>query len=911
MSQRFKHLDKANGWPGLGTVDPFALQVTFDPYLWTPDVEIHLCQNRLDQGYRNVIGWASAAERDAWYDAHSDRSYRLDSELHVLPGQEVKLPIPFEVLNHYNQLWIEFPPQPTEYGSTTPYRVYYFISNVAYRAPSTTACVVTLDEWTTHAVEMDMPYIRLERGHAPMAAVSVSDYLADPMGHSELLSVQDDSYGDIERLRHEAIAMISSTDVWCVLALSASIWEDPNAIGSAEWHCPYSHRLMTQGAPSIQTVAVEPASLPTLLENIETIAPQLMPTIQACYVVAKAWVDLGYHREAYGVEVWEIGATQRLQTLIDLEPSMFGYDERYASIAKLYTSPYSCIELTDQTGASQRIRVEDTTGQLQLSVAAALTWPALGIDAYVVGIGQDGSHSMSWSTFAQHSASAGGFWTQTLRHFAIPCFMITADPKRQYAYMQYYSVQQAEEQNQAAYDMAHRVAQDSYDMQLAGLARQAARLLQQQANDTAQKTISQTADNANIAAQNHKLDEDQIADASFSQAALDTNLNMIALSQAQAVASNAQAIEGAVVAQGVAMANEKSVQAQVDMARQQADAAYGTSVYSVSPTEILGAVGAAAIGAPGAAGSLSETLSRAMPDLGWGDGAAQATTRSVVDTIGGALNAATGGMASPLLSLAGGMTSAEYNAQIQGQQAQLASAHGSVQQAELSLNGALMTAAQMNASYSMAAGSSAATVAQSTALALSKIANAKTLAQTQNGIVHDMQDASLAQQQSTQTAISNGDIALGQSNAAITKAIADDSADMNKRLQDASILRGYRAAQLSSPRAVTSAALNSAMSTRPQFLAARVVTQSPAAIAAAGDNFLKHGYRLAGREWRIDTLTPMPVFSYWRGDIQIAQYNNNASTYEAIHAIFAAGVTIWKDPARIGSTSIYDNRLEV
>lgn len=910
MPQHFKHLDKANGWPGLGTVDPFALQITFDPYLWTPDVEIHLCQNRLDQGYRNVVGWASAAERDAWYDAHSDRSYRLDSELHVLPGQEVKLPIPFEVLNNYNQLWIEFPPQPTEYGSTTPYRIYYFISDISYRAPSTTACVVTLDEWTTHAVEMDMPYIRLERGHAPMAAVSVSDYLADPMGHSELLSVQDDSYGDIERLRHEAIAMISSTDVWCVLALSASIWEDPNAIGSEEWHCPYSHRLMTQGAPSIQTVAVEPADLPTLLENIETIAPQLMPTIQACYVVAKAWVDLGYHREAYGVEVWEIGATQRLQTLIDLEPSMFGYDERYSSIAKLYTSPYASIELTDQTGASQRIRVEDTTGQLQLSVAAALTWPALGIDAYVIGIGQDGSHSMSWSTFAQHSASAGGFWTQTLRHFAIPCFMITADPKRQYAYMQYYSIQQAEEQNQAAYDMAHRVAQDSYDMQLAGLARQAARLVQQQTNDTAQKTIQQAADTAILHLETQKAMDDRDADALMMSQTEIANLNAISLSQSQALAANGIAQQSATVAQGVAMANERSVQAAVDYSQQTADAQFNTSIFGLMENYTRATAEMQAFDMGG--GSKMADMMMA----GYGEDVAQKEAMGVAlfDKIGGALNTITGGESAPIVGTVGamgGMTHSQHESITTSNQASIAAASGSVQQAQLTLQGAQLTAQNIHATYAMQAGATAAMTQASQTCSMQKTFYATQLAEDVLDETHDMQDSSLAQQQATQTAISNGDIALGQSNAAITKAIADDSADMNKRLQDASILRGYRAAQLSSPRAVTSAALNSAMSTRPQFLAARVVTQSPAAIAAAGDNFLKHGYRLAGREWKIDTLTPMPVFSYWRGDIQIAQYNNNAGTYEAIHAIFAAGVTIWKDPAKIGSTSIYENRLEV
>lgn len=909
--KRFPHLSKANGWPGLATVDPFDLQVTFNPYLWTPDVEIHLVSTRVDSTYQHVVGWESEAERDAWYDAHSEQEFRLDSEFHVLPGEQIKLPIAFEVLQHYNQAFVDFPPTPTADGSKQRTRFYYFIEDVQYRSPSATACRVTIDEWTTHMPSVSMPYIRLERGHAPLAAVDVDDYLANPMDNSELLGIADDSFGVTERLKSESLVMIDDPDVWAVLALSASIWEDPGAIGTTEWHTPYSHGLMTQGAPCIQTVAVEPSDLPTLLANIETIAPQMMPTIQACYIIPKKWVDLGYGREAYGVNVREIGATARLQNLISLNRAMFGYPDEYADLAKLYTSPYANLELVDQSGAVQQVRIEDTTGRLQVSVAAALTWPALGIDVAVIGIGASGTGTLSWSTFDSHTATTGGMWTSTLRHYAIPSFLVTADPKRMYAYQQYYAIQQADSNNAAAAEMAYRAHQATYDMTIAGLDRQLARLSQQQANDTDQLAISQAADNSTLTAQKKKLDDDQAADASFAQAALDTSLSAIAMAQSQAVASNAQAIEGAVQAQAVATTNAEAIQAQVDYSQQQADAQYKTSITSMAEPVFRQYVEAGAQAQAASMGGNQRMAELLMGNYDQAVGQAEATTSVLLDKIGGALNAATGGLTAPLFSAGGllsSMTTAEHRAITSGNQAQLATANGSVQQAALSLNGALLTAQQMNASYSLTAGNSAAATAQAQALSLSKIANAKTLATTQNGITHDMQDASLARQQSAQTAITGADVALGKTNAGITKGIADDTTTMNKRLQDESILRGYQAAKLSGPQTITSPAYSTAMATRPQFLAARVVTQSPAAIAAAGDRFLMYGYRLAGRQWRVTSLNVMTQFSYWRGDPMFGDAPLNEISKRTLRAIFAAGVTVWRDPMAIGSTSIYDNR---
>lgn len=909
MTSRFPHLDKANGWPGLGTVDPFALQVTFDPYWWTPDVEIHLCKNRLDSGYRNVIGWSSSDERDAWYDAHSDVAFRLDSEMHVLPGQEIKLPVPFETLNSYNQLWIEFPPAPTQYADPRPYRFYYFITDIKYRSPSATACVITLDEWTTHGTEINIPYIALDRGHAPLAAVTVDEYLANPLENSELLTIQDDTYGQVERLQHEAMTMVEDGDVWCVLSLSINIFDSPGQIGQSDWKTPYTRRILTQGVPACDTIAIEPSDLPGFLDRMEEVAPQLLATIQGCYIISKKWLTVTATGTVYNTTVRRVTSLPSLSTLIDVDKDQFNYPSRYREIAKLYTSPYACIELSDEMGQTQRIRIEDTAGKLDLSVVAALTYPAIGIEAAVLGVGSDGRSTLSWDNFASHSTVVGGMWTQCLRHWDIPVYIITMDPNRLYALRQYYAVQQAQQQNEAAEELSYAAAQASYDMQNAGLDRQIARLAQQQYNDRQQQAISQNADDSSLSAQKSKMDNDYNADASYMQAILDNSLDMISLSNSQSMAANANAENAATVAQDVAVANQTAVSASVAVAQEQANVQHNMSLWGFMTSMDRGYAEANAIATASDIGGNQKMVDMMMTGFDEAEGRAQTQIQGVLDKIGGVVSGLTGGLFDPIgEAVAGGLTAGEYNAEMRSQEAQLASANGSVQQAQLALKGAQLNSISAVATYNMAAGKSAASAAQSQAMALSKIANAKLLADQQNNIAHSMQRSSLQQQQSTQDAITNGDVALGRSNASRTKSLADRNTATRKQLQDDSIMRGYRAAQLSSPQALTGGAYRSSYIARPKFLAARIVTQSPAAIAAAGDTFLRFGYRLAGRQWAISTLTPMSKFSYWRGDPAIADYNNNAGTYDAIRAMFIAGVMVWRDPADIGSTSIYDNR---
>ena len=89
---------------------------------------------------------------------------------------------------------------------------------------------------------------------------------------------------------------------------------------------------------------------------------------------------------------------------------------------------------------------------------------------------------------------------------------------------------------------------------------------------------------------------------------------------------------------------------------------------------------------------------------------------------------------------------------------------------------------------------------------------------------------------------------------------------------------------------------------------ATVVTQSDAAIAMAGDQFLRYGYNL-GRwiEFNGD-FTPMNKFTYWKcSDMWIRSGYIPDVYLDQIRFLLFGGVTIWKNPADIGNTDITDN----
>lgn len=134
----------------------------------------------------------------------------LETMFNVKPDGSAKVPVPVTSAQGYNYLVADLPrmtsdSQPLEYADgERKQRYFYFIQDAQQLSPNTTRLVLSLDMWTTYINDMQFDYILLERGHAPVAATSVADYLASPRENSEYLLTADVNTGGepyIERAR--------------------------------------------------------------------------------------------------------------------------------------------------------------------------------------------------------------------------------------------------------------------------------------------------------------------------------------------------------------------------------------------------------------------------------------------------------------------------------------------------------------------------------------------------------------------------------------------------------------------------------------------------------------------------------------------------------------------------------------
>ena len=843
MSARFPHLTKANNWPGLSTVDPFDLLVEFDPYLWTPDVTIHLARTALDPSYRDVGGWATAEERDAWYDSISDRELQVETEMHILPGVEIKLPYAFEVLQDYNQIFIDFPPTPTAGGNRSPRRFYYFLQDVQYRSPSSTACIITLDEWTTHMYDVDLTYIELDRGHAPMAAVTAPEFLANPMETCEYLTVPDDNYGEPpSRVRHTATDVLNRGPLYAVLVMTADPRQNPGTTGDTNWRTPSSNSYGVQGTMAYSTIAVEPPELSGLMSDMETQAPQVFATIMAAFLIPQRLCQIVESFTFVGHTVRRLNAVQVAEDMLTLTTDKFHYPTRYADIAKLYTSPYAVLDITDSEGRRQTIRIEDTTGQLHLSTIASIVYPMIGYDVYIMGIGGAGADGLTWSNFETRSMAAHGDWTATLRHYDIPVYAVVQDPSRAYGYQAYWDRVQKGSAIDESLRQSKLAAATQQSMTGAGLDRTLARMGQKQAQETEALNLSLTAQGvgggltpassgSGVRGQmRQRVLGDMGDDSSLAAAAYMATQDQTYLSQAQA--------------QARAQLAEKRDNITTAVALGGAVIAGGALIATVGPVYAAGGTMAAAMSTPASVAALTG--------------------------FGGAI----------------------YQAAQEG----------------MHLDGTMLQASQEQASFTMAATNSQALYQASTDKYMSKRNRMASTEDEINRISDQLRRDGLANQQTYETAIVQADVALSRTQAGTSKSLADNIAEGSATVNRLSLETDRRRASLDAPRVLSSMTGNSRQITGPTALSIQIRTQDAGAIAAAGDNFLRYGYRIGGRQWSLSNLTPMTIFTYWEGRIRLGAGDITSVTRETISRIFEAGTTIWRDPSRIGTASIYDNR---
>lgn len=144
--------------------------------------------------------------------------------------------------------------------------------------------------------------------------------------------------------------------------------------------------------------------------------------------------------------------------------------------------------------------------------------------------------------------------------------------------------------------------------------------------------------------------------------------------------------------------------------------------------------------------------------------------------------------------------------------------------------------------------------------------------------------------------------------AANSTAVGVANAARNYSTASSAVSNQVAQARLGAPMQYGSPSGGETGSTRPIGVFATVVTQSDAAIAQAGDEFLRFGYRL-NRYVKFDGFNVMPHFSFWQcQDMQLYSSYVPDAYMDQIRMLLFGGVTVWRDPSEIGAVSIYENK---
>lgn len=449
MSKNFPHLSDT-AFPNFDNVNVFRYKNVFDYTRWIPNTKIKLVNVNYDNDYQNVVKFNDDNERDSYFNTIVGETITLISDLR-LQQNVIKLPIPFDVMNRYNYLIVDFPIATSD-GEKINYenvngkhRFFYFINSITPLAPNTTKCELQLDIWTTFINDAEFNYFMLERGHAPMfKASNVVDFLSNPIENNDYLLHDDIDFGDASKVAKTENIIFNDADQMVCIATTANPQGNWGSRDS-NWQVPVKNWNIESGLPTnIVVFAINEDDAKPFFTNMNSSVPQFAQTIQAIYLLPKKLLSFDTSFTFCSTTCYKLSYNHKLLDTIKLSKDMFDYDNKYSNITKLYTFPYAHIEISDANGNTSTIKIEDTGKGVGITAAASFAFPYVDIQAIITGVGSSGRSSLKFKNLTEHTYYYGGKWYDLVFRWNIPVYAFTQSAEKHYDYNTYY------ERNQTA-----------------------------------------------------------------------------------------------------------------------------------------------------------------------------------------------------------------------------------------------------------------------------------------------------------------------------------------------------------------------------------------------------------------------------------------------------------------------------
>ena len=441
---RFPHLT-ANGnessFPDISTVRTYQYDNKFDYSKFdTVQMNITLCKvpwdmgeahigNRTISGIGNVVHFGSKEKRDKWFDDIPDsKCFRFATKLKQLHRDNfIDVPVPFDVASRYNYIAVHQEPMANAenfvlYEDEDGLRDWFwFVREVEFLSPNTTRLHLLNDAWQTFIYDIDIPYMMLQRGHAPMVGNKADRFLSMPIENCSYLLEREENEPAAPRITTKTQPYVfNSGEMYAVVVTTANPRSNWGSKSDGTWKTPSTQFF--KNVPTYHSFAVPAGNFATFLQNVPE---QFIQTVQCVCFMSEFMITLGVSFSFGGQTCYEISSAYRKAEIHDLTKDDFAFDERYADIAKLYTYPYSVIVLSDNDGNETVVRIEDTNGKIEIEHCTSLVYPWLKINGHVSSVGKAARKTISFKNITTNGIPISGNWHSYLMSFDIPMFAVT------------------------------------------------------------------------------------------------------------------------------------------------------------------------------------------------------------------------------------------------------------------------------------------------------------------------------------------------------------------------------------------------------------------------------------------------------------------------------------------------------
>lgn len=481
----------AEEWDQLDTVDVWRSKPSFPPGKWKDPgkAKIKLMSVPWDAKYEHVVDWKSEHDRDEWFESQDGYVWE-DSTGWNFKSLEVwkagmgkhegtiSVDLPYEAALNYNYLAVELYEQPVPGGEGNRREVYfYFLTSLNKISPSTTTLYLELDTWTVYRNSVNFEAINLERGHHFLSKTSAAKFLSNPLennlgvtapepdlpalkpkvSYTQLVSYSKSSprvciatTGDFQNLRSWFTVVPKTANenpdsrpvAWPEASTPGEMsayWNKSfnkgrgnyNAFDSVGLKTSVANHKIGRGTPEgLRVYSMDPVEFNEFINWAKQNALQVIESIKAIYVLDSAVISESTEVTQWGYTFKQVNQTSSPKLLEELgiTKAMFGYEANAADYAKLYTSQFATIEVSNSQGGKAEIAIEEIAKTLSFYSRASSLFPFLKLEALIDGVGGSGVKSYAVKPLQEVSAKIfGSQWENFVFDLDVPIYSIYVD----------------------------------------------------------------------------------------------------------------------------------------------------------------------------------------------------------------------------------------------------------------------------------------------------------------------------------------------------------------------------------------------------------------------------------------------------------------------------------------------------